>query len=502
MKLKIIALAALCFAGSTLFAQTLKISTGTAFKSTKYIAHTRLSDTDNKGNLITVYADGLDNYVNALENVAIVTTDENLKSTVKVIDAAKKSGRSLKNGGVGIFNDKVIIFGNDKGDSKDWPYSVFAIDSDGNIDKSKEIVMKTSFNIQLANGSIFFTKGFSRSANNKYGAVYTIYSSKKNSTCISISVFDDEMNPVSNAMITVPGYTGSGYMTKVIVDNDGNAIAAIKEVPDYNILGLKGKFSNDVYSVVLKKGSDDINLVKLPASAAVYVTLDIEAIGNNKYTVYGTYKKSLSGSTIDGANAFVVDMDGKAEAIGDMKGADKFNIYSKGKLELLGGEFKYRILPSVKTKDGAIFVFQKQHTAASNMSGTDPLQHYMDVYLVKINNKGIEWDIRIPAFTSNAPSFQLSYNGAKDILYLVYHANEGMKFTSEDDLTPRESNNSGKGAYYVVAISGDGKITAADETSEKYDNAKGGYVIGNTIYDYVLVPSLTVQEKIRKVVIE
>lgn len=502
MKLKTIALAALCFAGSTLFAQTLTIKEGTTFKSTKYTAHTKLSDKDSKGNLVTIYADGSDAYVNALETVAIVTTDENLKSTVKVVDVAKKSGKKLKSGGVGLFNDKVIIFGNDKGDSKDWPYSVFAIDSDGNIDKSKEIVMKTSFNIMLANGSIFFTKGFSKSANNKYGAAYTLYNSKKNASIISIAVFDNDMNIVSNAMITVPGYGGSGYMTKVIVDNDGNAIAAIKEVPDYNILGLKGKFSNDVYSVILKKGSDDINLVKLPASTALYVTLDIEAIGNNKYGVYGTYKKSASATTIDGANAFVVDMDGKAEAIGDMKGSDKFNIYSKGKLELLGGEFKYRILPSVKTKDGAIFVFQKQHTAASSMSGVPPLQHYMDVYLVKINDKGFEWDIRIPAFTSNAPSFQLSYNQAKDMLYLVYHANTGMKFTSEDDLTPRESNNSGQGAYYVVAIDGDGKITAADETSEKYDNAKGGYVIGNTIYEYITIPGFTIQEKIRKVVIE
>jgi hypothetical protein len=77
-----------------------------------------------------------------------------------------------------------------------------------------------------------------------------------------------------------------------------------------------------------------------------------------------------------------------------------------------------------------------------------------------------------------------------------------MKFTSEEDLTPRESNNSAKGAYYVVAIDGKGKINAADETTEKYDNAKGGYVIGNTIYEYLMIPGFTFQEKIRKVVIE
>jgi hypothetical protein len=401
-----------------------------------------------------------------------------------------------------VFNDKVIIFGNDKGDSKDWPYSVFAIDKDGNIDKSKEIVMKTSFNVMLANGSIFFTKGFSKSPNNKYGAVYTIYSSKKNSTIISIAVFDNDMNIVSNAMVTVPDYKGSGYMTKVLVDDNGNAIGAIKEVPEV-IPTFKGKYSNNLYSVILKKGADDINLITLPSTAAAYATLDIEAIGNNKYAVYGIYGKTPGGANIDGANAFIVDIDGKAEATADITGADKFNIFSKGKLELVSGEFKYRVLPSVKTKDGAIFIVQKQQTAPpSSINGAEPLRHYMDVYLVKVSSKGIEWDIRIPAFTSNAPSFQLSYNAAKDMLFLVYHANAGMKFTSEEDLTPRESNNSAKGAYYVVAIDGKGKINAADETTEKYDNAKGGYVIGNTIYEYLMIPGFTFQEKIRKVVIE
>lgn len=497
MKLKTIALAALSLAFTFATAQTLEISTGQPFKSTKRSAYTRIADTDKKGNLVTAYASGSDF---GMEELSVVTTNENLKSTTTVFDIEKKTDKALKFGGIGLFNNKVILYGNYK-NGKEWPYSVIATDYDGNVTSANEIKIKSDFNIQLGNASVFFTKGFSKSPNNKYGAVYTMYSSKKNSTIISIAVFDNDMNIVSNAMITVPGYTGSGYMTKVLIDDDGNAIGAVKETPE-NILNFKGKYSPNLYSVILKKGADDINLVKLPTTASTYVTLDIEAIGNNKYGVYGIYKKSQSGADIDGANAFIVDIDGKADATGDITGADKFNIFSKGKLELISGEFKYRILPSVKTKDGAVFIVQKQQTSASNMNGSEPLRHYMDVYLVKLTSKGIEWDIRIPAFTSNAPSFQLSYNEANDILYLVYHANEGMKFASEDDLTPRESNNSAKGAYYVVAIDGEGKITAADETKEKYDNAKCGYVVGNTIYEYITIPGFTFQEKIRKVVIE
>ncbi len=498
MKLKTIftlACTAMCIFA---FAQDLTIKAGPQYKTCKPSDNPSavILYIDSKDEVHTAFSSGY----SELEKVTIISYDDNLKpTTTKEVQVDKLIGQKLKNGGIAEFNGNIVCWGLDKNAAKEWKYQVYAIAQDGSIDKSKMIALKGEYKVQLGMVSEFLTSGFAKSDNGEFGAVYYVYTGLKNERILSVVVFNKALEKVSSAQVTLTGYAARTTVWNALLDNEGNLIGVLNERST-----IGGKFSPDAYTFTLLKNENEIKLAELPGNHW-YQALDIIAIGDNEYRIFGIYKdaKAKKGQ-IDGSATFTTDINGSVEAGTALHSIDKYNIFSKSKVELMRTDvpLEYRSLPPISTNDGGtVFFFQKKSLAAGQVVGSGMAYSYghcMDLYVTKFDAKGnLEWDVRIPAYTINRPNFPVYYDEKSGNLVIVYECSAGHKFESQEGNTEIENIDMPKGKIYVVTIDAKGEVTAGDETKEAYENGTQYVMDGNVIY--VRAGMGGFQEKMRRI---
>lgn len=454
MKLKTIALAALCFAGSTLFAQTLKVEKGPAF------THSTGKLGAMFPNNLQQFYDGKNIYLlgnfgydkvgfiahSSIETVSLKKFDLTGKADGDAkIDFKDKIKKSLKSPGFGYFNNNVVCYGLDHPDKKANLYIEFC-DLENKLSVKKEIAFEENgfFMRLIQNGHLNHT--FVTSANGQYGAVlYTLYYNEsdlppKRSDYIFGVVFDKDLNEVTTFTQKIDKYNQTPYINGAALDGDGNLIALVSN----------GNTGASLFKFA--KGTDNAEVKELPIINKEIDYLRMHATGTGKYNILG-FAKNKKGKDGTTNTVYCYSVDKNLELTPQTAKADDLlklvTTFSNKKQEIggpgaLSGESKTDLqfidVSEVTTSDnGTVFVFQKQYTTTRSVSGTTTInssvKHCLDIYAIKLNSAGeIEWTVRKPRYVFNNITVPVGYNKANNTISILY--NNGLEDMSTDQNAP------------------------------------------------------------------
>lgn len=308
---------------------------------------------------------------------------------------------------------------------------------------------------------------------------------KNESERFTLSVFDNQFQPIWNKQIVLPYPDKSFFVKEYQVDKSGNIYMLAIVFKDGNRFRKKGK-PNYHYSVLAYKDKGE-TMEEYPISLDDKFITDLTfRIGNDGKLVCSGFYSDKGMESIRGSYFFRLDPETRALSdknakdfdfkfltanVSDRRAAKMMEAERKGKKKKQAELDQYSLDHLILRNDGGALLVAEQHYVTQQTFNdsfdpffyngpflnnrnqqTDFLYHYNDIIVVNIRPNGeIQWTARIPKsqVTQNNQGYFSSYamSIVRDKIYFIYNDNR-KNFEPESDriynFNPRNS---------VVAVS-------------------------------------------------